>query len=242
MKAIRAQYRTDLALSLRNGEQLLVNLFIPMGILIFFSNVDVFNSKAAKSINVLAPSVLGLAVMSTALVSLGIGTGFERFYGVLKRLGTTPLGRPRWVAAKFLTVLTIEVGQWAVLIPTGIALGWSPGSGWPAAIGATLLATMAFGGLGLLLAGTLPGMLNLAVCNGLYLALMVSGDMIVRLDQMPKGLVAVSRALPAAPLADIMIASLSGEAGTAWHASSWPVLAAWAVVLPAVAAWRFKWE
>jgi ABC-2 type transport system permease protein len=180
--------------------------------------------------------------MSTALVSLGIGTGFERFYGVLKRLGTTPLGRPRWLAAKFLVVLTIEVGQWAVLIPTGIALGWDPGGRWPAAIAASLLATAAFGGLALLLAGTLPAMLNLAVCNGLYLALMVTGDMIVRLDQMPHGLVVIARVLPAAPLAEIMISSLSRDPGAHLSGSAWPVLAGWAVVCPLLAAWRFRWE
>ena len=240
MKALLAQYRTELRLSLRNGEQLLVNLFIPLGILVFFSKVQVFNTGASEPIQVLAPAVLGLAVMSTALVSLGIGTGFERFYGVLKRLGTTPLGRPRWVMAKFLMVLTIEVGQWAVLIPTGLVLGWHPADRWPAAIAATLLATLAFGGIGLLLAGTLPGMLNLAVCNGLYLALMVTGDMIVRLDKMPRGLVVIARVLPAAPLADIMIGALGS--GHHVQSSSWPVLAGWAVLCPAMAAWRFSWE
>ena len=242
MKALLGQYRSELTLSLRNGEQLLVNLFIPVGILVFFSKVQVFNSQSAKTIDVLAPSVLGLAVMSTALVSLGIGTGFERFYGVLKRLGTTPLGRPRWVAAKFLTVLTIEVGQWAVLIPAALALGWHPANHWPAAIGATLLATFAFGGLGLLLAGTLPGMLNLAVCNGLYLALMVTGDMIINLKEMPQGLQAIARALPAAPLADLMICSLASGAAHHANASSWPVLGAWAVGCPLLAAWRFHWD
>ena len=241
MKALLAQYRTDLRLSLRNGEQLLVNLFIPLGILVFFSEVKVFDTGSTEPpVQVLAPAILGLAVMSTALVSLGIGTGFERFYGVLKRLGTTPLGRPRWVIAKFLTVLTVEVGQWAVLIPTGLILGWHPAGGWPAASAATLLATMAFGGLGLLLAGTLPGMLNLAVCNGLYLALMVTGDMIIRPDKMPHGLVSVARVLPAAPLADIMIGALGN--GEHVPSSSWPVLAAWAVLCPALAAWRFSWE
>ena len=90
MKAIVAQFRTELALSLRNGEQLLVNLFIPLGLLIFFSKVKVLSSDTPDPVDFLAPAVLGLAVMSSALVSLGISTGFERFYGVLKRLGATP--------------------------------------------------------------------------------------------------------------------------------------------------------
>ena len=116
MRALLAQVRVELALSLRNGEQLLVNLFIPLGLLVFFSQVDVLDTGQKDPVNFLAPAVLALAVMSSSLVSLGIGTGFERSYGVLKRLGATPLGRPRWVAAKFVCTGIIEIAQWAVLI------------------------------------------------------------------------------------------------------------------------------
>ena len=240
MKAVVAQYRTELALSLRNGEQLLVNLFIPLGLLVFFSKVRVLNSDNADPVDFLAPAVLGLAVMSSALVSLGISTGFERFYGVLKRLGATPLGRPRWVLAKFAAILTIELGQWAILIPTGLLLGWSPAGGWPAAVAGAILGTAAFGGLALLMAGTLGGMTNLAACNGLYLAMMVTGGMVVPFDKMPGALQAVAKAFPAAPLADIMIGSL--QAGKHVHGGSWIVLGAWALVMPLLAAWRFRWD
>lgn len=240
MRATIAQYRTELALSLRNGEQLLVNLFIPLGLLVFFSKIDVLDSGDADPVDFLAPAVLGLAVMSSALVSLGISTGFERFYGVLKRLGATPLGRPRWVLAKFATVLTIELGQWAILIPTGLLLGWDPSAGWPAAIAGAVLGTAAFGGLALLMAGTLGGMTNLAATNGLYLVLMVTGGMIVPFDEMPGALQAVAKVFPAAPLADVMIGSL--QAGEHVHGASWLVLGAWAVVMPLLAAWRFSWD
>ncbi|MFN8050073.1 MAG: ABC transporter permease [Acidimicrobiales bacterium] len=239
MRAFAAQYRTELALSLRNGEQLLVNLFIPLGLLVFFSKVKVLND-GADPIQFLAPAVLALAVMSSALVSLGISTGFERFYGVLKRLGATPLGRPRWVAAKFACVLTIELGQWVVLIAVGLALGWSPGSGWLPAVAGAVLGTAAFGGLSLLMAGTLGGMTNLAACNGLYLALMVTGGMVVQFSKMPGPLQAVAKVLPAAPLADVMIGSL--QAGKHVHTGSWIVLAAWALITPVLAARLFNWD
>lgn len=49
--------------------------------------------------------------MSSAMVSLGIATGFERSYGVLRRLGTTPLGTRRLVFAKVTATLFIEIGQ-----------------------------------------------------------------------------------------------------------------------------------
>lgn len=240
MRATLAQLRVELALSLRNGEQLLVNLLIPLGLLVFFSKVKVLATDASEPVDFLAPAVLALAVMSSSLVSLGIGTGFERHYGVLKRLGATPLGRPRWVLAKFGAVLVIEAGQFAVLIATALLLGWSPGGNWAAAIAAAVLGTAAFGGLALLLAGTLGGLTNLAVCNGLYLALMVTGGMVVPFEDMPGPLRAVATAFPAAPLADLMIGAL--RAGTDVHGVSWVVLGAWALVMPLLAAWRFRWD
>jgi ABC-2 type transport system permease protein len=239
-RAIGAQLRTELTLSLRQGEQLIVSLGIPLGILVFFSKVDVLPSDHHRSIDFLAPGVLALAVMSSAMVSLGIGTGFERYYGVLKRLGSTPLGRPGLVTAKMGMVLATEALQFAVLITTAFALGWDPKNGWPAATLATLLGTAAFAGLGLLLAGTLSGPVNLAACNGLYLALLITGGMMVPFDKLPEGLRVVAEALPAAALSDIMIGSLTH--GEHVHTGSWFVLTAWGIVLPALAAWRFRWE
>ena len=90
-----AQARVELLLTLRRGESLLVSLVIPLGILVFFSKVDAVNTTCVQPVDFLVPGVLALAVMSTAMVSLGIATGFERRYGVLKRLGSTPLSRCR---------------------------------------------------------------------------------------------------------------------------------------------------
>ncbi len=241
MSAIVAQARMELRLAFRQGEQLIVAIGIPLGILVFFANVDVLpKGKIARPVDFLTPAVLALAVMSSAMVSLGIGTGFERYYGVLKRLGATPLGRPRLVAAKALTVVVIEILQFAALIVAGVLLGWSPGAGWIAALGAALLGTAAFAGLGLLLAGTLSGPLNLAVCNGLYLVLLITGGMMVPFEKLPHALRAVAELLPAAALSDAMIGSLTP--GQSVHAGSWAVLAVWAVAMPALAAWRFRWE
>ncbi len=48
---------------------------------------------AHAAVDVFTPGVLALAVMSTAFTSLAIATGFERRYGVIKRLGASPLPR-----------------------------------------------------------------------------------------------------------------------------------------------------
>lgn len=240
MRPFLAQLRVELALSSRQGEQLLVSLGIPVLILVFFSSVDVLDLPGDEPVDFLAPGVLALAVMSSALVSLGIGTGFERAYGVLKRLGASPLGRPRWVAAKISTVLVTLVAQWLVIIGVAVLLGWSPPtSGWAAAVGAAVLGALGFGGLGLLMAGTLPGLATLAGANALYLVLLLTGGMVVPLDDLPAGVATVARVLPAAPLSEALIGSLGDDAVAGW---AWIALGVWAVLAPAAAALAFRWE
>ena len=117
MSRLVTQVRSEVRTTARNGEQLLLTLGIPILLLVFFSVVDVLPTGTDDPIDFLAPGILALAVMSTAMVSLGIGTGFERAYHVLKRLGTTPLGRGRLIAAKIAAVVLVELAQFAVLVP-----------------------------------------------------------------------------------------------------------------------------
>src|SRR6476660_5400581 len=133
-------------MTLRRGESLLVTLVIPIGILVFFTKVDAVK-VSGTAIDFLVPGWLALAVMSTAMVSLGIATGFERRYGVLKRLGSTPLSRGGLLAAKTVNVLIVEVVQAVIIIGTGFALGWRPDAGLPAAMVLLLIGTVAFAGI-----------------------------------------------------------------------------------------------
>jgi ABC-2 type transport system permease protein len=241
MRPYLAQLRTELVLGSRQGEQLLVSLGIPLLILVFFSTVDVLPTGTEEPIDFLAPGVLALAVMSTSLVSLGIGTGFERSYGVLKRLGASPLGRGRWVAAKISSVLVVQVLQWLLLVGVGLLLGWSPDpAGWLPAVAGAVLGTAAFGGLGLLMAGTLPGVGTLAAANAVYLVLLLTGGMVIPLDELPATAASIARLLPAAALAEVLNGSLApGAMVAAW---AWPTLAVWAVLAPIAAALAFRWE
>jgi ABC-2 type transport system permease protein len=242
MKAYAAQTRTELMLSLRNGEQLLVSIVIPLLLLVFFSLVDVLPLPAgvSDSVDFLTPGVLALAVMSSAMVSLGIGTGFERQYKVLKRLGATPLGRGRWVGAKITMVLALIVIQVIVLVGAAFALGWAPG-GTPALVPvAILLGTAAFAGLGLLMAGTLRGTLTLALANGLYLVLLLLGGMIIPFSEMPSWLATIGELTPAGALSTVMQSCLRDGAPAA--GSAWVVLAVWAVAMPVAAIRLFRWE
>ena len=242
MRPLRAQATAELRLTARRGDSVLLNLAIPVGLLVFFSVVDVLPKPAGvrHPVQFLTPGVLALAVMSTAMVSLGIATGFERQYGVLKRLGATPLGRPRLLAAKIISVAAIEVVQVAVLVLVGLALGWRPGGSVGLAVPAVLLATVAFSGLGLLMAGSLRAEVTLAAANGLYLALLLLGGMVFPLSKLPTPLRDVAQALPAGALSDALHGSLTAGAGVPGRA--WVVLAVWAVLAPLAAARLFRWE
>jgi ABC-2 type transport system permease protein len=229
-------------LSLRNGEQLLVSIAIPLLFLVFFSSVEVLPMPdgVTDGVQFLTPGILALAVMSSAMVSLGIGTGFERQYKVLKRLGSTPLGRPRWVGSKIAMVLCLLVIQILVLVIAALLLGWNPGGTPALAPVAILLGASAFAGLGLLMAGTLRGTVTLALANGLYLVLLLLGGMIIPFDQMPGAIGTFGRALPSGALSQVLQSCLRDGAPAA--GSAWIVLAVWAVLAPAAAARFFRWE
>jgi ABC-2 type transport system permease protein len=239
-KAIRSQTRIEMLLTLRRGESLLVTLVIPLGILVFFSSVDAVNTTYKEPVDFLVPGVLALAVMSSAMVSLGIATGYERRYGVLKRLGSTPLSRAGLLSAKTLNVLALEVVQAIVIVVTGIALGWSLTGGLVAAIALLLLGTIAFAGIGMLLAGTLRAEANLAVANGLFLVLLFLGGMAYPLNKLPDALEAIAKALPAAALSETVRAALTP--GRSFPVGELVVLVAWAIAAPLAAARWFRWE
>jgi len=241
VSALAAATRAELAVTLRNGEQLLLALGIPVLLLTFFSLVDVLPLPEGVDdpVEFLAPGVLALAIMSSAFTGLAITTGFDRQYGVLKRLGATPLGRPRLLAAKTGVVVAVQLVQLAVLVPVGLALGWRPEVDPPVVVGAVVLGTVAFAGLGLLLGGTLPGLVTLAAANGIYLVLLLFGDIVIPLDELPAGIAAVARLLPSAALAELLRAGLGGPDAPP---RAWAVLTGWAVIGPLAAARWFRWE
>jgi ABC-2 type transport system permease protein len=241
VSVLLAQLKSELRVIARNGEQLLVIIGIPTILLVFFSQVDVLPRGDQNAVDFLLPGILALAVMSTAMVSLGIATGFERSYGVLKRLGATPLGTRRLVLAKSLAVVLVEVVQLLVLIGVGLILGWRGDLNAVApVVGVVLLGTLAFAGIGLTLAGTLRGEVNLAAQNGLYLVLLLIGGIMFPLDSLPNWLQVPAQLLPSGALADVMRGALTETSLNG--GASWIVLAVWALVAPATAAKFFRWQ
>lgn len=238
---ILALARYDIAVAARNGEQLLLILGIPVLILVFFASVDVLPTGDGEPVDFLAPGVLALAVMSTAMTNLAIAVGFDREYGFLRRLGTSPLRRIELVAAKVVVVLAQLAVQFAVLIPTALALGWDPSrTGIGTVLVAVVLASIGFGGVGMLLAGRLRGLVVLAAANALYLVLLLVGGLVISLDELPGVVADVARLLPPAALGDILRGVFVADDSVPGRA--WLVLIAWAIASPLVAARLFRWH
>lgn len=240
MNLVIVQLRTELRILLRNGEQLLLILGIPLFLLIFFGNIDVLPTGSGDPLDFLVPGILAVSIMSTSMVSLGISTGFQRSYGVFTRLGLTPLGTSRLIVAKALSIAIVELIQIVLISITAILMGWTASpTGLISAVGALLLGTMAFAGIGLSLAGRLRAEVNLAAQNGLYLILLLTSGMILDSESMPEQLNDISRWFPAQPLAELLRNSLSD---ISIESRSWIVLLGWAVVTPLLASRLFRWS
>jgi ABC-2 type transport system permease protein len=243
-RAIAAMTAVELRLALRRGENLFATIVIPTLVLVLFSSLSILPTGADRAVDFLLPGSIALGIVATSLVSLGITTAYDRSYGVLKRLGGSPLSRAELVVARVLTVLVIEAVQIGLLVAVArVALGWSPAGSVAAVlfVGAVLAGTAAFAGLGLWLAGTLRAETVLALANVLFLGFLVVGGVIVPIGRLPGPLAAIAGALPAAPLSALLRFAL-GAAPTIDVASQLVLLVAWAIGGLALAAATFRWE
>nr|WP_051759753.1 ABC transporter permease [Herbidospora cretacea] len=236
---VLAQAGAEVRATLRNGEQLLLTLIIPILLLVGFSKAP-FLDVAGPRVDFVAPGVLALAVLSTAFTGQAIATGFERRYGVLKRLGATPLSRTGLMLAKTAAVIVVEVLQIVVLVLVALALGWSP-HGNPLTVALlVILGTAAFSGLGLLMAGTLRAEATLAGANLVYLLLLALGGVVLPVSAFPESIRPLLEILPITALTDGVRSVLTGVGGFPVGATL--VLLSWAVLALAAAARWFRWE
>jgi len=237
---LTAQAGIELRLALRGGEQVLLTLLIPSALLIVLTLVTLVPLPDPR-VAAVTPGVLALAVMSTAFTAQAIALGFDRRYGVIRRLAATAL--PRWllVAGRLVAVLGVVVVQVVVLTAIALALGWQPavdGVGW--AVLLVLLGCLAFGALGILVGGTLRAEVTLAVANLIWLVLVFVGGIVVPIDEMPRGLATVAQWLPTAALADGLRTSLA--TGAAPSEQQVLVLVVWALLAGSAAVRLVRWR
>ncbi len=242
-RQVLAQARMETRLMLRNGEQLLLAVVIPLIVLIggiaAASRIDLTFSGTA--VDTLAPGVLALAVMSSSVTSLAIATGFERRYGVLKRLGSAPLPRGGLLAGKVGALLAVQVLQFLVVGAAAVLLDWSPRltvGGVLGALACALAGTAAFASLGLLIAGALRAEATLAAANLVYLLLMAGGAVVIP---------TTSYGAAGGVLGLLPSGALGNGMRTALIDGGFPlldiaVLLCWLAVGAALTARTFKWE
>lgn len=243
MNAWWAQTRAEVRMNIRRGETLLLTIGIPVLLLVFFSLTHVTTSPTPKRIDFMAPGILALCILSTSLVALSIATGFERSFGVLRRLHVTPLGQRRLIGAKVSGVFVTEAIQVVVLSLVALALQWHPRGG---AIGALevfallILGSAGCAGIGLLLAGRLRAEVNLAASNGLYLILLLLSGIVVPVTSLPGFIQKIVVGLPSGAMAD----GLHRVLGQGIHPSraDWLSLVIWAVLAPLLAARTFRFD
>ncbi|MFC6012363.1 ABC transporter permease [Nocardia lasii] len=234
---LTAQTGLELKLLLRNGEQLLLTMFIPITLLIGLTLLP-FGDLGEHRVDRIVPMVMMTAVMSTAFTGQAIAVGFDRRYGALKRLGATAL--PRWgvIAGKCAAVLIVVVLQAMLLGAIGVALGWRPGLG-GLALGALVIAlgTATFGAMGLLLGGTLKAEIVLALANILWFIMLgVAG--LVLVDGLPTAVTTLVHLVPSGALAVALDAALTGSID--WFGVA--VLAAWGLVCGWLATRLFRFH
>lgn len=173
---LRHQTALEIRLILRRGETLVLNVLVPLAALLGVGLTDVIRLPDDDRLGFVVPGVIGLAVMSTAFTGQAINTGYERGYGVLKRLGGSPLTKAGVLVAKTGAVLAVIVLQVVLLVAVGVALGWRPRIELLAlAVLLLLLATAVFSSFALLLAGTLPAQATAGAGTLIYLVLLVVG-------------------------------------------------------------------
>ena len=240
LRAVLAQAGMELRLLVRSGESLLVTFGIPVGILVFFSVVEVLPTGERRAVDFLVPGVLALSVAATGLVAVAIQTAFERKYGVLKRLGGTPLPRVGFLVAKALAVAAVLMVQVALVTVLALSvLDWQPRGGGLAAPLALLLGTVASTALGLLMAGTLRAEATLALSNAAFLVLLVISGVTFDAGTLPDGLAAVGRALPVGALGEALRVAFDGGG---FARGSFVALLVWSAAAVVVAARTFRWE
>ena len=241
-RRVLAQTSFEARAILRNGEQLLVTIIVPVLVLVGLTRVTgiELDTGGASRIDFLTPGILALAVMTTSFTSQAIASSFDRRNGVLRLLSTTPLGRGGLLAGKVLGVLVVEVVQVVVIGLTALLLGWHPDpAGIVLAVVAIVLGTAAFTSLALLVAGTLRAEAVLAVANLLLLVLAVAGGVVIPASQLPGPMAHIALLLPSGALGEAMRETLMHGVLPGW---SVVVLVGWTAALGWGASRLFRWH
>ncbi|WGH93670.1 ABC transporter permease [Auritidibacter ignavus] len=239
-RRVIAQGGYETRTTLSNGEQLLVSIILPLMVLIALSVTDFIVAEGAtvSPVNLATPGVLALAVLSSGLTGQGIATGFDRRYGVLRYLSTTPLGPTGLLLGKAVAVVLVLIVQLMVLGLAALFLEWRP-----VAVGVLyagifiVLGAVTFTALGLLIAGTVRPEATLAITNLLWVILGAAGGVVFAVPENLFG--ELLQFLPSAALGEgLRSATVRGQ----FDLLSFVILVVWAAIFTGCTVRWFKWR
>ncbi|MCC9174695.1 MULTISPECIES: ABC transporter permease [unclassified Arthrobacter] len=234
------QGRYEALTMLRNGEQLILAVVLPLLAMVALVVTPLLDGYGTSRINMAAPGIFALCAMSTAFTGQGIATGFDRRYGVLRYLSTTPLGRTGLIAGKVIAVLAVLVIQVVLVSVAALLFGWQPElSGLLPAAVQLVLGAVAFTALGLLVAGTVRPEATLAITNLLWILLAAAGGIIIPVGNLPHVLQPFIEVLPSAALGDALRSALIDSQ---FNISATLILLAWTILGGLGAVRWFKWS
>jgi ABC-2 type transport system permease protein len=242
MRRILLQGKYESLAMLRNGEQLILAVVLPLLALVGLTVTPLLDGLGGSRVDVAVPGILALCAMSTAFTGQGIATGFDRRYGVLRFLSPTPLGRSGLIAGKVLAVLAVLALQVAVVSAVAFPLGWNPpAAGWLPGLALLVLGAAAFTALGLLVAGTVRPEATLAITNLLWILLGALGGIVIPPERLPAAAQGVVHYLPSGALGEalreaFLLGAVDAGAGAAL------ILLVWTVLAGAAAIRWFKWN
>ncbi|MEO5780386.1 ABC transporter permease [Arthrobacter sp. PAMC25284] len=240
LRRILLQGKYETVTMLRNGEQLILAVVLPLLAMVGLTVTPLLDGLGASRINIAAPGILALCALSTAFTGQGIATGFDRRYGVLRFLSTTPLGRTGLIAGKVLAVLAVLFLQVIAVAAVAFVLGWEPNpAGWLPGLAMLVLGAAAFTALGLLVAGTVRPEATLAITNLLWILLGSLGGIVIPPERLPALAQAAAHLLPSGALGQALRdAFLHGSVNTA----AVFVLLLWTAIAGGAAIRWFKWN
>ena len=238
---VSRQAAFDLRLLVRNGEQVLLTLVIPIVLLLVLTLTPIISVPTdGARVNTALAGVLAVAVLSSAFTSLAISVGFDRRSGSLLMLATTPLSRASILLARSASTLVVVLGQAILLGIVAAALGWRPTVASLLALVVVVMGALSLGALGFALGGAVRAEATLALANAVFLVLLLAGGTALPLSTLPSPMAAVVQWLPSAALGDALRTVLAGAAGALWIDVA--VLVIWGLAGAVVASRTFRWD
>ena len=229
----------EFKLSLKNGEQFLLLVIIPVAVFLTLTQTAVIGGGKWDIAEALSVSIT-VSVLAAGFTSLAIATAFERRSGTLVTMGVTPISRVELVTGKTLSTVYLAAISALILGVVALVLGWSP------TLSATLipliliLGIASVTGFAFLLAGTVRAEAVLALANGIFVFAMIFGGIVFQYSGI---LGTVIDLFPPAALSNCMSHALdSTPQDSPPLLVSIGVLLAWSVAGTLASAKFFKWR